>query len=281
MRQVITVVSPKGGVGKTFVSVNLAVSLALHSGFRVLLLDLDLHSGDAAVHLDLIGRPTLAELVPYAGGLEPAHLRRAVVTHEPSGLDVILAPARPEAAETAGSELVEGLLRAARPRYEFVLIDTPPDPGHPLVQRCLEEATSVLLVSSLDAAALRQCRLFLDGPAGDGARPQAGGDDLAGRLTLVLNQAHASGPLPAERAAAFLGAGSGGLEAYQVPEDRAGVERAVFDGRPLVLADPGHPVSRALYELADSYCPVFATLIGEQGRRRPGLRGLLEVLRRW
>jgi len=283
MREIVTVISPKGGVGKTFVSVNLAVSLARYTGFRVLLIDLDLHSGDASVHLDLIGRPTLSELVPYAGALEPGHLRRAVVTHEPSGLDVILAPTRPEAAETVGTEHLEALFKVVRPRYEFIVVDTPPDPNHPLVRACLAEATSVLLVASLDAAALRQCRLFLDltaaRAAGEADRPEE--DDFSRRLTVVLNQAHSSGPLSPERAAAFLGSVSGRLRAFEVPEDRVSAERAVFDGRPLALTDPAHPITRAVYELADSFCPVFGPLLGEPARRRSGFRGLLEVFRRW
>lgn len=274
MRQVIAVVSPKGGVGKTFLSVSLAVSLARYTGFRVILLDLDLHSGDAAVHLDLLGSPTLAELLPYAGALEPSHLSRAVVRHEPSHLDVLLAPAKPEAAEMMAREHLGALLRVVRQRYDFAVIDTPPDPSDPLVAECMSEATAVVLVSSLDAAALRQCRLFLDsclGPAG--TAPFA--------LYLALNQVHEGGPLPSARAAAFLESGLGNVRAFLIPEDRAGVERAVFDGRPLVLTEPGHPASQAVFALADRFCPVFAGLMGDRRPRRGGLGRLIEAIRKW
>ncbi len=280
MRQTIVVVSPKGGVGKTFISVNLATALARHTGFRVLFLDLDLGSGDAAVHLDLVGRPTLAELLPYVGALEAGHLARAVVTHPASGLDTLLAPAKPEAAETFGREHLASLLRLAQQAYDFVVIDTRPDPTDPLVALCLEEATAIVLVSSLDAAALRHCRLYLE----SGLHRVAAG--LRRRLCLVLNQVHAGGPLPVAQAARFLETGLGHpgpveTRVFTVPEDRPAVERAVYDGRPLVLGDPGHPVSRGVYELGQAICPVFGGLVGDGRPRRAGLARLAEALRRW
>lgn len=271
MRQTIVVISPKGGVGKTFISVNLAVSLARYTGFRVLLLDLDLSSGDAAVHLDLLGSPTLAELVPYAANLEPAHLERVVVTHAPSRLEAVLAPARPEAGDLLSGEHLANLLRLAGQRYDFVIVDTPPDPSNPLVRDSLKEATTALVVSSLDAASLRQCRLLLDslGPSG-----------AAGRVDVVLNQVHERAAVPAARAASFLGTGPGN-RAFSVPEDRPAVERSVFEGRPLALSGPDHPVARAVYELAHSFCPVFGEMVAGPARRSTGLRGLLEAVRRW
>ena len=63
----IAVYGPKGGTGKTFVAVNLAVVLAERAKGGVVLVDLDLTGGDVAVHLNLMGGPTLAEAV---GALE-------------------------------------------------------------------------------------------------------------------------------------------------------------------------------------------------------------------
>lgn len=277
MRQVIVVTSPKGGVGKTFVSVNLAAGLARHTGFRVLLVDLDLDSADVAVHLDLVGRPTLAELLPYAGALEPAHLERAVTSHRPSRLDVILAPARPEAAETVTREHLAALFRLSRQVYDFVVVDTSPDPSDPALAAGLAEATAVVLVSTLDAAALRQCRLCLEGWVANGP-----GSDGVSRLTLVVNQSHTTGPITADRAGAFLGAAAAEpLRIVHIPENRGRVEQAIYEGRPLVLAEPGHPVARALFELAHGFCPVFSDVLGVPHTQRGGWRGLVEALRRW
>jgi len=127
---------------------------------------------------------------------------------------------------------------------------------------------------------LRQCRLFLDSPV---AR---NGEAFRRRFHVVLNQVHDAAPLSAARAASFLEAGLPGAGLDEVltvcvPEDRAAVERAVFDGRPLVLTDPGHPASRSIFELAQAFCPVFGGLIGDGRPKRSGLGRLMEVLKRW
>ncbi|MCL6580319.1 MAG: AAA family ATPase [Firmicutes bacterium] len=273
MRQAIVVVSPKGGVGKTFLSVNLAAALARHTGFRTVLVDLDLGSGDAAVQLDLIGRPTLADLVPYVSCLEPTHLDRVVATHPGSRLDILLAPAKPEAAELVGREHVGALLRLVKQRYDFVVVDTPPNPADPIVPEALAEATAVVLVSTLDAGALRRCRLFLEAAGRGDAR-------LVSRLVLVLNQVREGGCLGSDRAAAFV-LGAAKARTVVVPDDRGAVEKAVFEGTPLVISEPAHPVSRAVFGLANQFCPVFGGLVGDGRGRRWHLGRIVETLRRW
>jgi Flp pilus assembly CpaE family ATPase len=275
LRQAIAVVSPKGGVGKTFLSVNLAAGLARFTDFRVVLVDLDIRSGDVAVHLDLGGRSTLADLLPYLDRLETGQLGRAIVTHGPSRLDVLLAPTRPESAETLSGEQLGALVRVLKQNYDFLVIDTPPDPGDPLVAQCLAEATAVVLVSSLDAASLRQCRLFRD------ALVAAAGGDFRRRLVAVVNQCHETGPIPAARALSFLQTPAGDVTGFHIPEDRAAVEKSIFDGYPLSVRDPAHVISRAVFGLAHSFCPVFSDLLEKRRPRRSGLGRLLDVIGRW
>ena len=66
VKYVILVLSGKGGVGKSTVSVNLAYALANH-GRKVGLLDLDLHGPDIPKMLGLEGR----RVVVYGKGMEP------------------------------------------------------------------------------------------------------------------------------------------------------------------------------------------------------------------
>lgn len=65
MAEIISIFSPKGGVGKTFVAVNLAAVLAQKlKDKKILLLDMDLEfPGDAATILDLDPQNDLTELV--------------------------------------------------------------------------------------------------------------------------------------------------------------------------------------------------------------------------
>ena len=60
--RVITITSGKGGVGKTNISVNLAISLA-RSGLRVVILDADFGLSNIDVLLGIVPRYTLAEII--------------------------------------------------------------------------------------------------------------------------------------------------------------------------------------------------------------------------
>ena len=82
--RVITVFSPKGGVGKTVLATSLATQIARRAGRRVLLLDLDLQFGDAAIMMGVEPEKTIYDLVMTTGELDSEKLAGYVITH-PSG----------------------------------------------------------------------------------------------------------------------------------------------------------------------------------------------------
>src|SRR5262245_5655793 len=95
--QVLTVVAGKGGCGQTMLPTNLAVSLHA-AGRRVCLVDLDLEFGDVAAMLRLVPQRNLASADPRARSLDAAGVAD-LVTPVQHGLDCILAPDAPGAAE--------------------------------------------------------------------------------------------------------------------------------------------------------------------------------------
>ena len=113
--RIVTVFSPKGGTGKTVIATNLAAAVAKQEGKRVLLLDLDLQFGDAAIMLGVEPEKTIYDLVVAPGELDSEKLAGYVTKHV-CGLDMVPAPLRPEDASSSPRRSSAGCSRSrARP----------------------------------------------------------------------------------------------------------------------------------------------------------------------
>jgi capsular exopolysaccharide synthesis family protein len=122
---IVAVSSPTAADGKTTTAINLAGSLAQAPNARVLLLDADLRGPSVAYHLALEDReaPGLVEAI-----LDDRLTLDAVVQAiAPLNLSVLPAGRRPAAPyEVLQSPRMGELMEAARVRYDFIIIDTPP-----------------------------------------------------------------------------------------------------------------------------------------------------------
>jgi capsular exopolysaccharide synthesis family protein len=123
--QVIAVTSPGAGEGKTITAINLAASLTRGSEARVLLIDADLRRPSVSRHLGLAdaGAPGLANvLADDARNLDH-------VTYAIDGSTVALIPAgtsREPVHRVLRQPNLDEVLKRARQRYDFVVMDTPP-----------------------------------------------------------------------------------------------------------------------------------------------------------
>ncbi len=128
MAQMFCVANPKGGVGKTTTTVNLAAGLA-KVGQRVLMVDLD-PQGNATMGSGIDKRTM--ELSVYDVLLESASVTEAAVLSEKCGYHVLganrdLAGAEVELVELERREKrLKTALAAVDADYDFVLIDCPP-----------------------------------------------------------------------------------------------------------------------------------------------------------
>lgn len=154
--RIITVASPKGGVGKTTIATNLAVGLALSSGQPVVLVDLDLHFGDVSCALNLSPEYTLPETSRAALGGDSLALKPYLTRHE-TGLWVVAGTDDPAAADTVSTDQVAALLRTLASDFGFVVVDTSPGLSeHTLA--ALDLTTDLVLVTGLDVPGLRGLR---------------------------------------------------------------------------------------------------------------------------
>ncbi len=241
--EIVTVFSPKGGTGKTVLSTNVAAYLAAKTGKRVLLVDLDLQFGDAAIMLGLDPERTLYELVLAPGELDAEKLAGYTTRHR-SGLDVLAAPMRPEEAELVTEQKVLRLLEVARDTYDVVVVDTSPFFYGPMLA-LLEPTDHLLLLSGLDVPTLKNVRLSLR------TLEQLGFP--RSRTNLVVNRVTPKVGVTTEDV-------EGALELpvrFEVPNDPT-VAPAVNRGVPAALENEESPFAFAIGEIARALQPELA-----------------------
>nr|WP_221379632.1 P-loop NTPase [Actinoplanes polyasparticus] len=234
--RIITVFAGKGGCGRSFVAINLAVALWAGGARRVLIVDLDLQFGDVAIMLKLPPDRSIAGGIAMAGRLDEPGLRSIVTPYRP-GVDALLAPGNPAQGEHVRRELVLEILDVARPHYDFIIIDTPAIVTDQVLA-ALDVSDWFVPIVTPDLPTLKSVRLtvemfdMLEYPRD--------------RSLLVFNRANTQVGLTTADVEEAIGMPFASL----VPSSRD-VPLSVNQGEPLMVTEPLHPVSRAIRQLAD------------------------------
>jgi pilus assembly protein CpaE len=234
--QVLTVFSAKGGCGKTTIATNLGAALAANGRHQVCVIDLDLAFGDVAIALQLFPAHTIADAVQLAGTLDEEGVSGLLTPHSP-GLFALVAPVEPGTAEGVPASLIGELLNVLRNMFDYIVIDTPPAfTDHVLA--ALDSSDLLLLMATLDIPALKNLKLTLETL------------DLLNfpreRWRVVLNRADAKVGLSLTEVEKTLNVPI----SIHVPSSRA-VPTSINRGVPIVLDEPGHPVSQAVRNFAE------------------------------
>jgi MinD-like ATPase involved in chromosome partitioning or flagellar assembly len=178
--RLIIVFNPKGGVGKTTISINLGAILQIRKRQRVLIVDCDTITGHVASSLGLSQSRTLA------GAWRSQHetgigqpLSEIAIPH-PSGVDVLVMSSTPLRTEVLEPKRVSEAIAAARSSYDFLILDMHPDYG-PLNQALFELADRILVPVTPDVPCIRAAVQFREVAAELGIRD---------RLSMVINRAN-------------------------------------------------------------------------------------------
>ena len=111
----------KGGTGVTTIASNFAVSLARESAHKVVLIDLNLQLGDAALGLGLTPQYSTLNALMNFERLDSNYLSTLLVKHN-SGLSVLGAPDRYSSTQITDQAL-DRLLYIARQDFDYVVVD--------------------------------------------------------------------------------------------------------------------------------------------------------------
>ncbi len=121
--KVVLLTSTTSGEGKSFISINLAASLAL-LGKKVLLVGMDIRKPRLAEYMNISPRFGLTQYL----STDTVQLSQIInPVPEVKGLDVITSgPIPPNPAELLASEKVDNMFRELRTMYDFIIVDTAP-----------------------------------------------------------------------------------------------------------------------------------------------------------
>jgi len=184
---VVSVFAPKGGVGKTTVSVNLAVALHEQTRSSVLLFDADVGVGNVTSVLAVPYKMGLADLAdsPQEEWTDAA-FEHLVAVHPASGVRVQTWGSDPAESEHVTVDLLLAALRWAKAHHSYVVVDT--HPGYDdRTMAMLTLATEILLVVTPEVGAIRNSSQFL------GLAREVG---LGEMIRVVVNRANHGVRLP-------------------------------------------------------------------------------------
>jgi pilus assembly protein CpaE len=178
--QIVAIFSPKGGVGRTTLAVNLAVAAATELNKRVVVMDASFQFGDVGVLLNLNPKSnSIADLIPVLEQGEIDSIDTFVQVHS-SGVRVLLAPPTPEMAEMITTTGVKQTLEVLRRNYDVVVVDCTAF-FNDTTLAILDAADVILTMLTLEITSIKNMRLFLE------VAEQLGYE--TGKVRLVLNRA--------------------------------------------------------------------------------------------
>ncbi len=245
--RVITVFSPKGGVGKTTMAVNLSVALA-RTRAEVCVVDLDLAFGDVAITMQIIPEHTITEAAESEQDLDYSLLQNLLTRHA-SGITILAAPTHPEGRDLITAQLTRRVIQILRRHFDYVVIDTPPG-FDDQVLGAFDETDQVVIVTTLDVPTIKNTKVALE--TLDLLRLVPNGRHL------ILNRADDEVGLSLANVEEILG-----MEVSVSLPSSTAVASATNHGRPIVLSKPEHSFAKAIVLFARN-------LTGEATKEKPG-----------
>lgn len=156
--RIVAFMGALGGVGNSMIATQAAQMWAENKD--VLLIDLDVQRGNAALYMNLKPRLSLSDLIESGDRVDGEFLRLVAERHQ-SGVSVIAAPSDMTPLDALTPEIIERLLDVASHQYEMVVLDLP-GLWMDWTAEVVNKADMVGLVTELTVAGLQQARRQLD-----------------------------------------------------------------------------------------------------------------------
>ncbi|WP_105617245.1 response regulator [Vallitalea okinawensis] len=157
--KVISFYSSKGGVGKSVLSINSAITLSKTFKKKTLLLDLDLQYGDISMLANQHNDKTILDIIDDGQLASYSSIRPYLYEHNKK-LDILFAPYNPEKAEYISKDAIEKMVSIFKKHYEFIVIDTGINFNDSTLN-ILDTSDLVLFIANMEMTTLRDTKLGL------------------------------------------------------------------------------------------------------------------------
>lgn len=256
---VVTVMSAKGGSGKTVFATNVAMVLGkLSSPEDVVMVDGDLQFGDVCLVLQLEPKFTIVNAAHDLRDLDESMLDSLLTKHS-SGMRVLAAPLEPAFADEISTAAITEIVEKLRGMFKYVVIDTASMLDE-LLLSLLERADKVLFIVDMDLPSVKNAKLALETlrllkfPAS--------------KIQIVLNRSNAKARLDEKEIERSLKM----KIMATVPSDGI-VPASVNEGRPVVESTPKSKVAKGFESVAKLVAggkpaPSSETSTDKSGKRR-------------
>ena len=233
--KVITVWSPKGGVGKTTMSVNLGLALTEGGARRVCLVDLDLAFGDVAITMQLFPTHSIEHAIGSENTID-AELLNGLLTRHQDSMMILAAPSHPDIRDRVSPTLVSQILRTLKESFDYVVVDTAPAFDEQTLT-ALDETDEIVIIATLDVPTLKNVKVALETLDMLNIAQE--------RRHLLLNRADDEVGISPDRVEGILG-----MRPTTQVATSLEVAASTNSGNPIVVKNPYHPSSTAIIALA-------------------------------
>ena len=251
--QVLTVYSPRGGVGCSTIAINLAVALHELLELRVLLMEGKMTFGHLGLMLNSRPQNTIADLIPHAGALDDGLLEEVVSEHA-SGIHVLLSSPDLSVGQGIRPNDLYSVVQAVSRAFDMVVIDAASHLDDNTVT-LMDAADRVLLIATPDLAALHDASRFI--------QLSRSLDFPRNKILAVLNRAGIKGGIKTREIEAALHQSFFAM----VAEGDARVIRSLNRGVPLLYGASRSAVSKDIRALAGQLSALRQQMIAQ---RAPG-----------
>ncbi len=234
--RVVSVFSPKGGVGKTTIAFNLAVALG-QLGVATALIDGSLQYGDLRALLKVPSDvPSILDLP--TDRVQESDLRD-VLWRDPAGIDILLAPPRVEMAEMVTARDLEKTISLLRRIYGAIVIDTPATLSE-VTLALLDGSDVILSIVTYDSTTIHNSIAVAEVFTSIGYPPE--------KVQYLINRSDSSGGIGREELVRALGRRID----FEVVSDGRLVVGSNNEGMPFVVSSPDAAISQDVRRVAQT-----------------------------